>query len=46
MLHVGITGPMYRYKFTEYRSKGNITSSVIAEEKWISVEQAWQGSCV
>lgn len=37
---------MHRYKLTECRSKGNITFSVIVEEKWISVGLAWQGSCV
>lgn len=37
---------MYRYRLTEYRYKGNITFSVIARENWISVELAWQGSCV
>jgi hypothetical protein len=46
MLHVVITVLMYRYKLAEYRFEDNITFSVIAQEKWISVELAWQGSCV
>jgi hypothetical protein len=46
MLYMGITVLMYRYKLTEYRFEDNITFSVNAEEKWISVGLAWQGFCV
>jgi hypothetical protein len=46
VLYVEISGLMYRYKLTEYRTNGSITFLVIAEENWISVGLAWQGSCV